>query len=137
MHINEIQDQIVDEFSPCKESIDKYKKLIELAKQVEPLNNEYKTDENVIKGCQSNAWVVINENDNKLSIKGDVDVMITKGIMALILKVYNEQKPSEIINSDLYFLDKIGLKQSLSPQRANGVKAIVDHIQRYAKNCIE
>lgn len=137
MQINEIQDQIIAEFGPCKESIEKYKKLLEVAKQVEPLNNEYKTDKNIIRGCQSNAWVVINETNNKLAIKGDVDAMITKGIMALILKVYNEQKPSDIINSDLYFLDKIGLKQSLSPQRANGVKAIVDHIQRYAKNCVE
>ena len=137
MSINEIQNQIVEEFSPLKDSLDKYKYLINLAKNLEPLNDEYKKSENSIQGCQSNAWVVTSIMNNKMLLKGDVDVMITKGILSLLLRVYNNQNVSEIADSDLYFLEKIGLKNSLSPQRANGVRAIVEHIKTIAKRNIE
>ena len=137
MSINEIQNQIVEEFSPLKDSLDKYKYLINLAKNLEPLNDEDKIGKNSIKGCQSNAWVVTKIANNKMILQGDVDIMITKGILSLLLRVFNNQSISEIADSDLYFLEKIGLKGSLSPQRANGVRAIVEHIKNVAKRNIE
>lgn len=136
MLINEIQDQIIDEFAPLSDSIDKYKKLIQLAKNLDPLDQKSKTTENSIKGCQSNVWLITEIEDNKMKLKGDTEVIITKGILSLLLRVYNDQKLSDISSSELYFLERIGLKQSLSPQRANGVKAIVEHIQNVAKKNI-
>ena len=133
MVIKDIQDQIVNEFSPMKESIDKYKQLINLARQLPPLEQDFKTSENAIKGCQSTVWLVTKINDNKLFLKGDAEVMITKGILSLLLRVYNDQNLSDVAETEPYFLEKIGLKQSLSPQRANGVKAIVEHIRKTAR----
>ncbi len=131
--ITEVQNEIIEEFSTCKESIDKYKKLIQLAKEHEPLDNKYKKSENAIKGCQSTVWLVTDIHEGKMSVKGDTAVMITKGILSLLLRVFDNQELSDIADSDLYFLEKIGLKQSLSPQRANGVSSIVEHIRNTAK----
>lgn len=133
MLINEIQDQIIKEFLPKKEMLDKYKYLTQLAKEMEPLDNTYKIDQNSIKGCQSSLWIVTSLKNGKMEIKGDTDVIITKGILSLILRVYNNQNPRDILENDLYFLEKIGLKQALSPQRANGVGAVIQHIKNNAK----
>ena len=134
MSINEIQDKIIDDFSPYSESSEKYKQLIKLAKESETLDKSFKTSANAVKGCQSTVWVVSEmSNDGKMRIQGDTDVLITKGILTLILRVYNNQKPDDILSTNLYFLEKIGLKQSLSPQRANGVLAIIEYIRNIAK----
>lgn len=133
MSISEIQDQIIEEFLPKKAMIEKYKYLTQLARDMEPLDNTFKIDQNSIKGCQSSLWLVTNLHDGKMEIKGDTDVIITKGILSLILRVYNNQDPKDILEKDLYFLEKIGLKQALSPQRANGVGAVIKHIKQEAK----
>jgi cysteine desulfuration protein SufE len=137
MSINEIQDEIVEEFSGLVDSTEKYKYLIALAKDHRPINQELKTEKNAIKGCQSNVWLVSDIlEDGKMIWIADTDIMITKGILSLILRIYNNQKPSDIIKFNLYFLDKIGLKQALSPQRANGVGAIVEQIRKTAKQFV-
>ena len=136
MEINEIQDTIIEEFLQFKTMSETYKHLIGLAKSSKPLDQKYKIDENTIKGCQSSVWVKIEYLDGKLHINADAEVLITKGIISLILRVFDNQKPFDIINSDLYFFDKVGLKQSLSPQRANGVKAVIEYIQKFAKHFI-
>lgn len=134
MSINKIQDKIIDDFLPYSQSSEKYKQLIKLAKKHAPLDNSFKTTSNAVKGCQSTVWLVTEiSNDGKMKIQGDTDVMITKGILSLILRVYNDQTPSDILSTNLYFLEKIGLKQSLSPQRANGVLSIIEHIHNIAK----
>lgn len=133
MSINEIQDQIVEEFLPKKAMIEKYKYLTQLAKQMGKLDSEFKIDQNSIKGCQSSLWLVTNLQNGKMTIQGDTDVVITKGILSLILRVYNNQNPIDILEKELYFLEKIGLRQALSPQRANGVGAVIEHIKHQAK----
>ena len=133
MTIVEIQNKIVEEFSPFTESIDKYKHLIKLAKSLPPLDQQFKTSENTIKGCQSTVWLAVKINNDRMNLQGDTDVMITKGILSLLLRVYNNQKLSDVAETEPIFLEKIGLKQSLSPQRANGVKAIVEHIRKTAR----
>ena len=133
MLIDEIQDQIIEEFQPRTEMLDKYRYLTQLAKEMKPLDQVFKIDQNSIKGCQSSLWIVTRLHDGKMEIRGDTDVIITKGILSLILRVYNNQNPKDILEKDLYFLEKIGLKQTLSPQRANGVGAVIQHIKHTAK----
>lgn len=134
MTINETQDKIIEEFNPFTDLSKKYKYLISLAQEMEPLDQKYKTDMNLIKGCQSSLWINIDFIDGKMSIKGETDVMITKGILSLILRVLNNQEPTAIANADLYFIEKIGLKRSLSPQRATGVRSMIEHIKKVATN---
>lgn len=132
MTINEIQDNIIEEFSVFDDWMDKYAYLIELGNEIDVLDETHKTDENLIDGCQSRVWFYTELTDNKILIKADSDAIITKGIASLLLKVLNNQSPKDIIETDLYFIDKIGLQQHLSPTRSNGLLAMVKRIKLLA-----
>jgi cysteine desulfuration protein SufE len=129
MDIDAIQDEIIAEFSNLGDWIDKYEHLIQLGRGLKPLPAELKTEENAIKGCQARVWVSAELEDGKLSIHADSDALITRGLIALLLRALNQQAPRDIVNSDLYFIDKIGLSSHLSPSRANGLASIVKHIK--------
>ena len=133
MTINEIQDQIIEEFSVYDEWLDKYEYLIELANGLDIIEESKKTPDNIIQGCQSRVWLDAAMNDDgTLSFHADSDAIITKGIIALLLRVFNHQKPDDIINAELYFVDEIGLSANLSPTRANGLVAMIKQIRYYA-----
>ncbi len=132
MTINEIQDQIIEEFSIFDDWLDKYNYIIELAEDVPVVEEEYKTDANLISGCQSKVWLTANLVDGRIKFKADSNAIITKGIVALLLRVFNNREPKEVIDFDLYFIDKIGLEQNLSPTRANGLLSMVKQIKLYA-----
>jgi cysteine desulfuration protein SufE len=128
-----IQDEIIREFDGL-EWLDRYDLLISSAKALEPMDEEFRTDENSISGCQSRVWIRSYKKDGKLIFDLDSDAMITKGIMALLLRVVNNRYPQEIANIDLYFIEKIGLKSNLSPARSDGLQAIIKRIKEIAKN---
>ncbi|MBR2199650.1 MAG: SufE family protein [Bacteroidales bacterium] len=133
MSINEIQDQIIEEFSVYDEWLDKYEYLIELANTLEVIEDTKKTPDNIIQGCQSRVWLDASlDEDGTLSFRADSDAIITKGIIALLIRVFNHQKPDDIINANLYFIDEIGLSANLSPTRANGLLAMIKQIRYYA-----
>jgi len=134
MNINEIQDKIIEEFSALEDLFRKYEYLISLGKALEPLSEEYKTEENTIGGCQSTVWLKAELKNNKIHFTADSDALITKGILALLLKVVNNQSPNDILNCDFYFIDRIGLSSNLSPARWNGVNAILKRIRYFAEN---
>jgi len=128
-----IQDEIIEEFDGL-EWFDKYSLLISFGKKLKPMDEEFKTEDNSISGCQSKVWVRSYNKDGKLSFDLDSDAMITKGIIALVVKVVNDRYPQEILNADLYFIDKIGLKSNLSPARSNGLESIISRIKEVAAN---
>jgi cysteine desulfuration protein SufE len=130
--IKEEQNLIVEEFSVFDDWMDKYEYLIELGKSVPIINDKDKTDSNIIKGCQSRVWLSVEFKDGKLFFKADSDAIITKGIISLLIRVYSEREPNEILNSDLFFLEEIGLKDNLSPTRANGLLSMINQIKYYA-----
>ena len=133
MSINEIQDQIIEEFSVYDEWLDKYEYLIELANTLDVIEDTKKTPDNIIQGCQSRVWLDATlDEDGTLSFRADSDAIITKGIIALLIRVYNHQKPDDIVNAELYFVDEIGLSANLSPTRANGLLAMIKQIRYYA-----
>lgn len=132
MTINEIQDQIVEEFSDFEDWMDKYQLLIDLGNEQQPLDEKYKTEQNLIEGCQSRVWLQANAIDGKIIFQAESDALIVKGIIALLIKVLSGHTPDEILNSDLYFIDKIGLKEHLSPTRSNGLLSMVKQIRMYA-----
>lgn len=132
MSIKDIQNQIIEEFSVFEDWMDKYEYLIELGKSVPIIKESDKTDSNIIKGCQSRVWLSVEYKDGKLFFKADSDAIITKGIISLLIRVYSEREPKEIIESDLFFLDEIGLKNNLSPTRANGLISMINQIKYYA-----
>ena len=133
MSINEIQDQIIEEFSVYEEWLDKYEYLIELANTLEVIEDNKKTPDNIIQGCQSRVWLDASlDEDGTLSFRADSDAIITKGIIALLIRVFNHQKPEDIVNAELYFVDEIGLSANLSPTRANGLLAMIKQIRYYA-----
>ena len=133
MSINEIQDQIIEEFSVYDEWLDKYEYLIELANTLDVIDDTKKTPDNIIQGCQSRVWLDASlDEDGTLSFRADSDAIITKGIIALLIRVFNHQKPDDIINANLYFIDEIGLSANLSPTRANGLLAMIKQIRYYA-----
>ncbi|MBQ9214907.1 MAG: SufE family protein [Bacteroidales bacterium] len=133
MTINEIQNQIIDEFSDYEEWLDKYEYLIELGNSLEMISEDQKTPDNIIQGCQSRVWLVAKlDDDGTVCFFADSDAIITKGIIALLIRVFNHQKPQDIINTELYFIDKIGLSENLSPTRANGLLAMIKQIRYYA-----
>lgn len=133
MTIKEIQQEIIEEFSMFDDWMDKYEYIIDLGKNVEPVDEDLKKDEFLIKGCQSRVWLIPQFKDEKLYFFVDSDAIITKGIANLIKRVYNEKTPEEILNSELFFIDKIGLSQNLSPTRANGLNSMLNQIQHFAK----
>ena len=132
MTINEIQDQIIEEFSELDDWMDKYQLLIDLGSEQEPLPEEYKTDSNLIEGCQSRVWLQADEVDGHLVFQAESDALIVKGIVSLLVKVLSDHTAEEIADADLYFIEEIGLKEHLSPTRSNGLVAMVKQMRLYA-----
>ena len=132
MTIREQEDQIVDEFSIFTDWLDKYEYIIELGKGVPPIDEQQKTDENLIKGCQSRVWVSCSEKEGKLYFDADSDAIITKGTISLLIRVYNSHTPQEILDTDLSCIGNIGLQENLSPTRANGLVSMIKQIKMYA-----
>ena len=132
MTINEIQDEIIEEFSGFDDWMDKYQLLIDLGNEQEPLDEKYKTERNLIDGCQSRVWLVADFADGKIHFSAESDALIVKGIVALLIRVLSDHTPQEILDADLYFIDEIGLKEHLSPTRSNGLVAMVKQIRMYA-----
>ncbi len=132
MTIKEIQQQIVEEFSVFTGWMDKYEYLIELGRLLPIIEEGAKLDENLIKGCQSRVWLKGEFTDGKLYFRADSDAIITKGIISLLVRVFSGREPSEILNSDVSFLDEIGLRENLSPTRANGLLSMIKQIKYYA-----
>jgi cysteine desulfuration protein SufE len=132
MTINEIQDQIIEEFSIFDDWLDKYNYIIELAEDVPGIDEKDKIDANLINGCQSKVWLTADLVDGRIQFKADSNAIITKAIIALLLRVFNNREPKEMIDFDLYFIDKIGLEQNLSPTRANGLLSMIKQIKLYA-----
>lgn len=132
MTIKDVQDSIINEFSVFDDWMDKYAYLIELGNSLEPMDDEYKKSENLIQGCQSKVWLHAEYTDGNILFKADSDAIITKGIVGLLVKVLSEKTPDEILNCDLYFIEKIGLKENLSPTRSNGLLAMIKQMKLYA-----
>ena len=132
MTINEIQDEIIDEFSGLDDWMDKYQLLIDLGNEQEPLDEQYKTEQNLVDGCQSRVWLQADYEDGKIRFTAESDALIVKGIVALLIRVLSEHTPQEILDADLYFIEEIGLKEHLSPTRSNGLLAMVKQMRMYA-----
>lgn len=132
MTINEAQDEVIEEFSDFTDWMDKYQLLIDLGNEQEPLDNKYKTESNLIDGCQSRVWLQADYVDGKIIFTAESDALIVKGIIALLIRVLSGHTPQEILAADLYFIDKIGLKEHLSPTRSNGLLAMLKQIRMYA-----
>jgi cysteine desulfuration protein SufE len=130
--INELQDEVVEEFSGFDDWMDKYQMLIDLGNDLDTLDDKYKTEQNLIDGCQSRVWLQCDNVDGKLVFTADSDAMIVKGIIALLVQVISGHTPKEILDADLYFIDNIGLREHLSPTRSNGLLAMVKQIKAYA-----
>ena len=132
--INETQDQIVEDFCAFDDWMDKYQMLIELGNNLDPLAEQYKTPQNLIEGCQSRVWIQADydEASHLIHFTGDSDAVIVKGLVSLIISVLNDHTPDEILNAELYFIEKIGLKEHLSPTRSNGLLAMVKQMRIYA-----
>ena len=132
MTINEAQNQIIEEFGDFEDWMDKYQLLIDLGNEQLPLDEKYKTEQNLIEGCQSRVWLQADLIDGKLVFRAGSDAVIVKGIIALLIKVWSGHTPQEILDSDLYFIEKIGLKEHLSPTRSNGLLSMVRQMRMYA-----
>lgn len=130
--INEIQDEIIDEFAGFDDWMDKYQLLIDLGNEQAPLAEEYKTESNLIDGCQSRVWLQANYDGSIVRFTAESDALIVKGIVALLIRVLSGHTPQEILDADLYFIDEIGLKEHLSPTRSNGLLAMVKQMRMYA-----
>jgi cysteine desulfuration protein SufE len=132
MSIQEIQDEIIEEFSMFEDWMQRYEYMIDLGKTLPLIASEFKTDDNIIKGCQSKVWVHAELKDNQLEFTADSDAIITKGIIAILIRVFSNQHPKDILASDTSFIDQIGLKEHLSPTRANGLVSMIKQIKMYA-----
>jgi cysteine desulfuration protein SufE len=132
MTIKEIQEEIIDEFSMFDEWMERYEYIIDLGKSLPIINESYKLDENLIKGCQSKVWLYSELKNDTIEFTADSDAILTKGIVALLLRVFSNQTPQNIIQADTEFIDEIGLKEHLSPTRANGLVSMVKQIKMYA-----
>ena len=132
MTIAEIQDEIVDEFSMFDDWMQRYEHMIELGKSLPLIDDQYKTEDNIIKGCQSKVWVHAEMQDDKLVFTADSEAIITKGIIALLIRAFSHQTPKDIIDADMAFIDEIGLKEHLSPTRANGLVSMIKQLKLYA-----
>jgi cysteine desulfuration protein SufE len=130
--IQEEQDAIVKEFEIFDDWLDRYEYLIELSNDLVEFDPKYKTNEYIINGCQSRVWLMAEMQDGKVVYTAETDAIITKGIISLLIRVLSEQKPDDIVNADLYFIDKIGLRQNLSPTRSNGLLSMVKQMKLYA-----
>ncbi|MGK0413165.1 MAG: cysteine desulfuration protein SufE [Polaribacter sp.] len=132
MTIKEIQEEIIDEFSMFDDWMDRYEYIIDLGKSLPIIDDQYKLDENLIKGCQSKVWLFSELENDIIKYTADSDAILTKGIAALLLRVYSGQKPNDILTAETTFIDEIGLKEHLSPTRANGLVSMVKQIKMYA-----
>jgi cysteine desulfuration protein SufE len=132
MTINEIQDEIIEEFSGLDDWMDKYQLLIDLGNELAPLDERYKTEQNLIDGCQSRVWLQADYEDGLIHFTAESDALIVKGIVSLLIRVLSDHTPQEILDADLYFIEEIGLKEHLSPTRSNGLVAMVKQIRAYA-----
>ena len=132
MTINQIQDEIIEEFCDIEDWMDRYAYIIDLGNALPAIDEQYKTPSPIIEGCQSRVWLNAEMNDGKVVYTADSDAIIVKGIISLLIKVLSGQSPDDIINADLYFVEKIGLAEHLSPTRSNGLVAMVKQIKMYA-----
>ncbi|MDD2952690.1 MAG: SufE family protein [Parabacteroides sp.] len=132
MTINELQDNVIEEFSVFDDWMDKYALLIDMGNSLPPLDEKYKTESNLIEGCQSRVWFQADYEDGKIIFRGESDAVIVKGIVSLLIQVLSGHTPQEILDTDLYFIDKVGLKEHLSPTRSNGLVAMVKQMRLYA-----
>lgn len=130
--INELQDEIIEEFSGLTDWMDKYSYIIEMGNSLPPIEEQYKIPENIIEGCQSRVWLYATYNDGLIKFEADSDAIIVKGIISMLIRVLSGQKPADILDAELYFIDEIGLKEHLSPTRSNGLLAMVKQIRMYA-----
>jgi len=132
MTIKETQEEIIDEFSMFDDWMQRYEYIIELGKNLPLIQEAYKTEDNIIKGCQSKVWLKGEQNDDKIVFTADSDAILTKGIIAILIRFFSNQKASDILNADMDFIDEIGLKEHLSPTRANGLVSMIKNIKMYA-----
>jgi cysteine desulfuration protein SufE len=132
MSIEEIQNEIIDEFSMFEDWEERYQYMIDLGKDLPLIEEDFKTEANIIKGCQSKVWVHATLNEDKIEFTADSDAIITKGIIAILIRVFSNQPPQAIIDADTSFIDQIGLKEHLSPTRANGLVSMVKQLKMYA-----
>lgn len=132
MTINEAQDEVIEEFADFTDWMDKYQLLIDLGNDLQPLDDKYKTEDNLIDGCQSRVWLQADYVDGRINFTAESDALIVKGIIALLIRVLSGHTPKEILDADLYFIERIGLKDHLSPTRSNGLLAMVKQIKVYA-----
>ena len=132
MTINEIQDEIIEEFQNFDDWMDRYQLLIDLGSEQAPLDERYKTEQNLIDGCQSRVWLQADLVDGRVRFQAESDALIVKGIVALLIRVLDNQTPADILSADLYFIEKIGLREHLSPTRSNGLLAMLKQMKMYA-----
>ena len=132
MSINEIQDEIIAEFSDFDDWMDRYQLLIDMGSEQEPLDEQYKTEQNLIDGCQSRVWLQADLIDGMVHFRAESDALIVKGIVALLVHVLSDHTPQEILDADLYFIERIGLREHLSPTRSNGLGAMLKQMKMYA-----
>ena len=132
MTINELRNNVIEEFADFDDWMDKYALLIDLGNSLPPLEEKYKTESNLIEGCQSRVWLQADYVDGKILFKGESDAVIVKGIVSLLISILSDHTPQEILDADLYFIEKIGLKEHLSPTRSNGLVAMVKQMRMYA-----
>ena len=132
MTINELQDEVIEVFSDFDDWMDKYQLLIDLGNELPPLDERYKTESNLIDGCQSRVWLQADCHDGVMELQAESDALIVKGIIALLIQVLSGHTPAEILDTDLYFIDRIGLRDHLSPTRSNGLLAMIKQIKAYA-----
>ena len=130
--IKEIQDEIVEEFAMFDDWMQRYEYIIELGKTLPLIDEQYKTDDNLIKGCQSKVWLHADINDDVITFTADSDAILTKGIIAILIRTFSNQKAEDVMNADMSFIDEIGLKEHLSPTRANGLVSMMKQIKLYA-----
>jgi len=132
MTIEEVQNEIIEEFAMFEDWEERYQYMIDLGKDLPLIDEKYKTDDNIIKGCQSKVWVHANMQDDKINFTADSDAIITKGIIAILIRAFSNQHPKDILEANTDFIDKIGLKEHLSPTRANGLVSMIKQLKLYA-----
>lgn len=130
--INEIQDEIIEEFSGLEDWLDRYELIIEMGNSLEPIDEEKKTPQNIIEGCQSRVWITAEMREGRVHYEAESDAIIVKGIVSLLLRVLNDQTPQAILDSDLYFIKEIGLQDHLSPTRSNGLVSMLRQMRLFA-----
>lgn len=132
MTINQLQEEIIEEFSMFDDWMDKYALLIDLGNSLKPLEDKYKTPQNIIEGCQSRVWLNAEINNGIITYTGESDAVLVKGIVSLLIRVLSNHSPKEIMETELYFIEKIGLREHLSPTRSNGLLAMIKQMKMYA-----